>query len=86
MGMKCAVQGGCQGYGAARHSSDTSRSGGWVQGARGGTGWIDQGGDEAGARRGGEKSSKQSKNAFVFDFLFEFGCLIGDMHTGWFSV
>jgi hypothetical protein len=28
--------------------------------------------------RGGEVSSKRSKNAFVFDFLFAFGRLVGD--------
>jgi hypothetical protein len=33
---------------------------------------------------GGEMSSKRSKIAFVFDFLFSFGRLVGD--TGWFSV
>ena len=32
---------------------------------------------------GGEMSSGRSKNAFVFDFLFAFGRLVGD--TGWFS-
>jgi hypothetical protein len=32
---------------------------------------------------GGEMSSKRSKNAFFFDFLFAFGRLVGD--TGWFS-
>jgi hypothetical protein len=32
---------------------------------------------------GDEISSKRSKNAFVFDFLFAFGRLAGD--TGWFS-
>jgi hypothetical protein len=34
--------------------------------------------------RGGEMSSGRSKNAFVFDFLFAFGRLVGDI--GWFSV
>ena len=33
---------------------------------------------------GDEISSGRSKNAFVFDFLFAFGRLVGD--TGWFSV
>ena len=33
---------------------------------------------------GGEMSSGRSKNAFVFDFLFAFGRLVGDI--GWFSV
>jgi hypothetical protein len=33
---------------------------------------------------GGEMGSKRSKNAFVFDFLFSFGRLVGDI--GWFSV
>jgi hypothetical protein len=38
--------GGCRGCGVARHSyDDASRSGLWVQGARGGAGWVDQGGD-----------------------------------------
>jgi hypothetical protein len=32
----------------------------------------------------GEMSSRRSKNAFVFDFLFACGRLVGD--TGWFSV
>ena len=32
----------------------------------------------------GEMSSGRSKNAFVFDFLFAFGRLVGDI--GWFSV
>jgi hypothetical protein len=32
---------------------------------------------------GGEMSSGRSKNAFVFDFLFAFGRLVGD--TRWFS-
>jgi hypothetical protein len=32
---------------------------------------------------GGEMSSERSKNAFVFDFLFAFGRLVGD--TGYFS-
>ena len=32
---------------------------------------------------GDEISSGRSKNAFVFDFLFAFGRLVGD--TGWFS-
>jgi hypothetical protein len=34
-------------------------------------------------RGGGEMGSKRSKNAFVFDFLFAFGRLVGD--TGRFS-
>jgi hypothetical protein len=34
---------------------------------------------------GGEMSSgRRSKNAFVFDFLFAFGRLVGDI--GWFGV
>jgi hypothetical protein len=33
---------------------------------------------------GGEMSSKRSKNAFVFDFLFAFGRSVGG--TGWFGV
>ena len=33
---------------------------------------------------GGEMSSGRSKNGFVFDFLFAFGRLVGDI--GWFSV
>jgi hypothetical protein len=33
---------------------------------------------------GGEMSSGRSKNGFVFDFLFAFGSLVGDI--GWFSV
>ena len=33
---------------------------------------------------GGEMSSGRSKNAFVFDFLFAFGRLVGDI--SWFSV
>ena len=33
---------------------------------------------------GGEMSSGRSKNAFVFDFLFAFGRLVGEI--GWFSV
>jgi hypothetical protein len=33
---------------------------------------------------GGEMSPRRSKNAFVFDFLFAFGRLVGDI--GWFSV
>jgi hypothetical protein len=33
---------------------------------------------------GGEMSSKRSKNAFVFYFIFAFGRLVGD--TGWFGV
>jgi hypothetical protein len=33
---------------------------------------------------GGEMSSGRSKNAFVFDFLFAFGHLVGDL--GWFGV
>jgi hypothetical protein len=33
---------------------------------------------------GGEMSSGRSKNALVFDFLFAFGRLVGDI--GWFSV
>jgi hypothetical protein len=33
---------------------------------------------------GGEMSSGRSKNAFVFNFLFAFGHLVGDI--GWFSV
>ena len=32
---------------------------------------------------GDEMSSGRPKNAFVFDFLFAFGRLVGD--TGWFS-
>jgi hypothetical protein len=35
---------------------------------------------------GGEMSSGRSKNAFVFDFLFAFGRLVGDIDIGWFSV
>jgi hypothetical protein len=33
---------------------------------------------------GGEMSSGRSGNGFVFDFLFTFGRLVGDI--GWFSV
>ena len=33
---------------------------------------------------GGEMSSGRSKNGFVFDFLFAFERLVGDI--GWFSV
>ena len=33
--------------------------------------------------RGAEMSSGRSKNAFIFDFLFAFGRLVGDI--GWFS-
>jgi hypothetical protein len=33
---------------------------------------------------GGEMSSGRSKNGFVFDFLFAFGRLLGDI--GWFNV
>jgi hypothetical protein len=65
------------------HSSDAPKSGGWVRGARGG---------RVGSTKvvmgqvlgGGEMSSGRSKNAFVFDFLYAFGRLVGDI--GWFSV
>ena len=82
MGVKCAVPGEYRVCGAARHPSYAPRSGGWVRGARGG---------RVGSTKvvmgqvlgGGEMSSGRSKNAFVFDFLFAFGRLVGD--TGWFS-
>ena len=87
MGVKCAVKSGCRGYGVAGRASGAPRSGGWVRGAREGAGWV------LGRPRtkvvvgqvlgGDEISSGRSKNAFVFDFLFAFGRLVGD--TGWFS-
>jgi hypothetical protein len=51
MGVECAVQGGCRGCGAAGRPSDAPRSGRWVQGARGGAGWVDQGGGGAACAR-----------------------------------
>ena len=83
MGVECAVQSGCRGYGVAGRASDAPRSGGWVRGAREGAGWVDQGGDGTGARRWRDELRKV-ENAFVFDFLFAFGRLVGDI--GWFSV
>jgi hypothetical protein len=55
-------------------------SGGWVQGARGRAGWVDQGGDGVMGQvlGGGEMSSERTKHAFVFVFLFAFGRLVGD--------
>jgi hypothetical protein len=85
MGVECAVQGGCRGYGVAGRASDAPRSGGWVRGAREGAGWFDQGGGVVvGQVLGGDEiSSGRPKNAFVFDFLFAFGRLVGD--TRWLS-
>jgi hypothetical protein len=53
MGVECAVQGGCRGFGAARHSSDPSSIQKWRVGEgcgrvreEGRVGrWADQGGD-----------------------------------------
>jgi hypothetical protein len=58
MGVECAVQGGCRGCGAAGRSSGAPRT--QNPEAMGGcgareraewAGWVDQGGDGAGARR-----------------------------------
>jgi hypothetical protein len=83
MGVECAVQGGCRGYGVAGCASDAPRSGGWVRGAREGAGWGDHKVVVGQVLGGDEISSGRPKNAFVFDFLFAFGRLVGD--TGWFS-
>jgi hypothetical protein len=77
MGVKCAVPGEYRVCGAGGHSSYAPRSGGWVRALEGGraestTLVMGQ------VLSGGETSSGRSKHAFVFDFLFAFGRLVGD--------
>ena len=83
MGVECAVQSGCRGYGVAGRASvvHPEAAGGCEARERGRVGSTKV---VVGQVLGGDEiSSERPKNAFVFDFLFAFGRLVGE--TGWFS-